>query len=87
MRVHMRFDGTDSHTRVSLFVNGAHCGELVLRPVEAIWLHHILLKGCQGLRRPGDEHAQAFTFISSGTPPTVGQADIDAAVAGEWRTP
>ncbi len=74
MRLHLRFDRTDSHTRATIFINGGSCGQLTMRPEEAIWLHHILYKGSHALRRtPGE-----FAFQSSGTPPTVTDEAVNA---------
>jgi hypothetical protein len=78
MRVHLRYDQTVAqHTQVSLFVDGELCGQLVLSPEQAIWLQHILMKGCQALRLPGEEGP--FAFLASGSAPVV-----DAARMGEF---
>ena len=55
MTVHLRFDGSNqTHTLATLFVDGANCGQLRLLNVEAIWLHHILDKGCDVLSHSPD---------------------------------
>jgi len=57
------------HAHVTIFMNGANCGNLTLRPAEAIWLNHILQKGCEALK---------FKFIASGPGPDAPASEIDA---------
>ena len=69
MKVHMRFDDSNPrHTRLTLFVNGGNCGQLVLRTDEATDFHQIIAHGCaKGI----DE------FLSSGAvyaPTTAGKS-------------
>lgn len=76
VKLHLRFDDVNSvHTRATLFVNGANCGQLCLRNAEAIWLHHILNKGCSSLSPDG---SNPITFVSSGKCPTDEQCPANA---------
>lgn len=85
MNVHYRFDGGNAqHARVTLFLNGKSTGQLCLSPGEAIWLHHILHKGCQAL---SPKWTEPVKFLSSGTPPDVSPDDIDAAMQSQEPTP
>jgi hypothetical protein len=48
----MRFAETtenDNHIRCTIFFNGVNVGTLTLLKSEAIWLDHILGKGCEAL--------------------------------------
>lgn len=69
--LHLRFDEeiSNRHSSVSIFVNGKNIGRLKLAPAEAIWLDHILEKGCEAL---------SFEFIASGKGPDCDPAEIDA---------
>ena len=65
MKIHLRFNESNSeHTRVTIFVNDANCGELCLRTSEVGSFHQIVSMGCVGR---DDE------FKSSGTVCEVGQ--------------
>lgn len=58
MKIHMRFDASNAeHTRITLFINGANCGQLCVRTDDAVHLHMVL---AYGLNMPEDE------FVSSG---------------------
>jgi len=59
MRIHLRANSADSrHVHMTLFVNGANCGELCMTVEEANQFHAILAVGCSRLL---DER-----FVSSG---------------------
>jgi hypothetical protein len=48
MKVHIRFDDSNElHTRFTLFLNGASCGQLCTRTDEAFNLHQIISMGCK----------------------------------------
>ena len=57
MRVHLRANSTDSHTRFTVFVNGANAGELCMREDEAVAFYMIVWNGML----PVDE------FVGSGS--------------------
>jgi|GEM_PF-4772464 hypothetical protein len=81
MKVHLRFDSTDAqHTRMTLFTNGASCGQLTMSNAEAIWFHHILSKGCDGLSPKG---SKPIEFVSSGHAPDPSHEAIDAVVQND----
>ena len=45
MRIHLRADEANgTHTRFTVFVNGANCGELCMREEEAIFFHEVVLR-------------------------------------------
>lgn len=78
MKLHLRFDSFDPrHTRASLFVNGANVGQITLTNAEALWLDHILEKGCEQMS-PDDTNP--IEYVSSGELPEVVDAALDAAV-------
>lgn len=67
--VHLRFDKvTPKHATITLFMRGANCGPLIMASAEAIWLNHILSKGCEVL---------GFGFISSGIGADPDPAEVD----------
>ena len=86
MKIHLRFrDHNQQHTRMALFVDGRGVGELCTSPAEAVWLEHVLAKGCEALSPPG---RQPMEFVSSGLPwPDVNPAELDRLVGGKtgWR--
>lgn len=46
MKFHLRFDSVnEAHSRVTLFVNGANAGQLVLHPDEAHMLALVMERG------------------------------------------
>ncbi len=46
MKIHLRSDGANGrHTRVTVFIDGANCGQLTLLEKDAIALHLILMNG------------------------------------------
>ncbi len=58
---HLRFDeNNEQHTKMTLFMRGANIGQLTLDNEEAVWLHHIIQKGCKEL---------GFDFLASGHGP------------------
>lgn len=58
---HLRFDSTNSqHTKMTLFTRGANNGQLTLDNEEAVWLYHIIKRGCEEL---------GFDFLASGHGP------------------
>jgi hypothetical protein len=60
MKIHLRIDESNpTHTRFTVFANGANCGTLVLRTDEFFHFHQIVGMGCC---KDIDE------FISTGTP-------------------
>lgn len=70
--LHIRFDEASTvspHCSITFFVNGVCAGNLILRKPEAIWLNHILQKGCESL---------SFSFVASGKGPDAPPEDIDA---------
>jgi len=47
MKVHLRADEHNAeHTRVTVFCNGANCGQLCFRNYEATQFHQIVAGGC-----------------------------------------
>ncbi len=45
MKLHLRADeANDTHTRFTVFMNGANCGQLCMRTEEAIFFHDALLR-------------------------------------------
>jgi hypothetical protein len=78
MKLHLRANETNAkHTRLTLFVNGANCGELCLLNAEAIWLCHILSKGTDALSPAG---RIPIDFVSSGRFPEPDANEIDDCV-------
>ncbi len=60
MKIHLRIDESNpSHTRFTIFANGANCGQLCMRNEEFHNFHQIL---SLSMRPPID------TFVSSGKP-------------------
>ena len=48
MKIHLRFDDSNpAHTQMTVFINGANCGRLVMRTEEACSFHQILGIGCK----------------------------------------
>ncbi len=65
MKVHLRFDSTNSvHSRFTIFVNGKNSGNLCMSPDEADWFYLSLEKGCKELSIP---NATPIEFVGSGT--------------------
>lgn len=47
MDIHLRADHTTpGHTTFTVFINGANCGQLIMRTGEAASLHQIVSMGC-----------------------------------------
>ena len=47
MKIHIRYDDSNKlHTRFTLFLNGANCGQLCTRTDEACNLHQLISSGC-----------------------------------------
>jgi hypothetical protein len=45
MKVHLRADEANgTHTRFTVFMNGANCGQLCMREDEAIYFHEVLTR-------------------------------------------
>jgi hypothetical protein len=54
MKIHLRADEANGeHTKVTVFMNGANCGQLTMREDEAIFFHEVILQS--NYRIPGDE--------------------------------
>lgn len=54
MKLHLRADiVNDTHTRFTVFMNGANCGQLCMRREEAFFFHDII--SLSGYRIAGDE--------------------------------
>lgn len=50
MRVHLRADSADgTHTKFTVFMNGANCGHLCMTQDEAIFFHERVLRSTYGL--------------------------------------
>lgn len=66
MKIHLKFkeNSNITHSKMTLFINGKNCGEIITSPPEAIWLHHIISHGVDVLGRPG---LRDFKFESSGS--------------------
>ena len=78
VKLHLRFNNTNlKHARMTLFVNGANCGDLCMLNSEAIWFHHILQKGAEVLSPPDKEPIE---FVSSGKGPVATDNQIDECV-------
>lgn len=78
MKLHLRFDGdNDQHAKITLFIDGASCGGLIMSPAQAIWFHHILDKGTKALSPDG---LVPIKFISSGMPPQPSGESITEAL-------
>lgn len=44
MKVHLRADEANGvHTKFTVFMNGANCGQLVMNEDEAIFFHHLVM--------------------------------------------
>lgn len=81
MKVHLRCDQFNiKHATVTLFLNGANCGQLKVTVAESIWLCHILHKGCESLSPEGKI---PFEFVSSGDFPHPIPEDIDESA--NWK--
>jgi hypothetical protein len=53
MNVHLRADEANgTHTRFTVFVNGANCGQLCMREDEAIYFHHMAMMSVYS--KPGE---------------------------------
>lgn len=75
MKIHLRCDGyNERHARLTLFVNGANVGSLTTLQAEAMWLHHILNKGCGALSPPD---RVPIIFIASGKFPNPSEQEIN----------
>ena len=47
MKVSIRFDDSNiEHTRFTIFINGANCGTLTMKTLEACSFHQIIAYGC-----------------------------------------
>uniref|UniRef100_A0A6M3L5L1 Uncharacterized protein n=1 Tax=viral metagenome TaxID=1070528 RepID=A0A6M3L5L1_9ZZZZ len=66
--IHLRFDQSTGHQKLTIFIDGANCGELTMKPEEAIWFHHICARGCAVLD---------MSFLSSGIPIHPTPEDMD----------
>ena len=78
MKVHLRFGPSNpSHTLVTVFVNGANSGNLIMSPAQALWFHHILEAGCRQLSPKG---RTTIDFVSSGHPPDPPVEEIESCV-------
>ena len=45
MKIHLRADSANgSHTRLTIFMNGARCGQLTMREDEAVFFHHTIMQ-------------------------------------------
>lgn len=59
MKLHLRAnEANGTHTKFTVFMNGANCGELCMKEEEAVYFHHIIMMSTY--RIEGDEN------ISSG---------------------
>lgn len=59
MKLHLRADEVnDTHTKFTVFLNGANCGQLCMKEEEAFYFHELVARS--NYRVPGDE------VISSG---------------------
>jgi len=44
MKVHLRADEANGHhTKFTIFMNGANCGQLCMEEAEAIFFHHLVI--------------------------------------------
>lgn len=44
MKVHLRADSADgTHTKFTVFMNGANCGKLCMREEEAVFFHQLVM--------------------------------------------
>jgi hypothetical protein len=72
MKIHLRYDDVNpGHAHVTLFVNGANCGQLCLLLSEAIFLGKILNSGCA---------ATGHQFVQSGMTPALVETHPDRAL-------
>ena len=45
MRVNLRGDGSNgTHTKFTVFMNGANCGQLCMTEEEAVFFHDVILR-------------------------------------------
>jgi hypothetical protein len=52
MKVHLRADSADgTHTRFTVFMNGANCGQLCMTEKEAVFFHDALINSNWLLKR------------------------------------
>jgi len=43
MKIHLRADSADgTHTKFTVFMNGANCGQLCMREDEALFFYHVI---------------------------------------------
>ena len=53
MKLHLRADEANGeHTKVTVFFNGANCGQLIMRQDEAIYFHQLVMMS--GWKKPGE---------------------------------
>uniref|UniRef100_A0A6M3IV84 Uncharacterized protein n=1 Tax=viral metagenome TaxID=1070528 RepID=A0A6M3IV84_9ZZZZ len=57
-RLHLRGELIGGHTRITVFCNGANCGQLTMSEKEAIYFHHVVTMSV---------YARPSEVITSGT--------------------
>jgi len=54
MKVHLRADEANgTHTKFTVFMNGANCGQLIMTEDEAVYFHEVMSR--TSYKREGDE--------------------------------
>ena len=52
-RINLRADEANGqHTKVTVFMNGANCGQLIMREEEAVFFHHVVMMSAYS--KPGE---------------------------------
>ena len=52
-KIHLRADSANgTHTRITVFMNGANCGTLCMTEEEAVFFHHVI--GMSTYSKPGE---------------------------------
>lgn len=56
MKVHLRADSADgTHTKLTVFMNGANCGQLCMKEAEASFFHDLCIRSTWASQQFGDE--------------------------------
>ena len=62
MKLHLRADEANgTHTKFTVFLNEANCGQLCMREKEAIYFHELILRS--NYKIPGDETFSSGKWI------------------------
>lgn len=66
MKLHLRADSANgAHTRFTVFMNGANCGELCMTEEEALFFHQIIVT--TNYKLPQDEiYSSGKWFVEKG---------------------